>query len=235
MFLEEKEFDDNSAIHFTAKELEIYRKLEEIAKKNNTDFNWLIVQTSQDILTIAAALECLVVERGKIKREIVLPYIDKEYANPLKLEDILGSDSDYGLQDEEVDLGKSILDALIATKDLYFGVKFKEGVSEEDGSDPISEIFEIGFNYLDALVKLTQRGYTGIKILDKNGKTIEHAIKAAPILISLKTEREKTISDRAELRQSIERMRESLSGNKIPIYPYTVGYEQKLIEKRQKK
>ncbi len=236
MYLDDGEFS-NKAIHFTSPELERYRKLGEITE-SCSPVNHLIIQTAQEILLLSGSNEYLIAKIEKNTKEIVLPFTGcREYIDPITLEEILKSEEAYNYKEtheNEVELDDSTLSALNDIKKLYLDVMSKEGPNIET-VDSTTEIFEIGFNYLEALVSLTKEGYS-IRILDNKRNLTNRGLKLDPVLMKVKTEIDVAKRNEAELNKYTREMEEALKDfGRIKITPKTINYEEKLIKERRKR
>ena len=230
MYLDDREFSNN-AIHFTSTELERYKKLESIALSCSLIVNNLIVQTAQEVLLLSGTNESLIAKLGEEEKEIVLPFRSR-YEKPLKLEDMI--EADYGNVEEEIELEGSILSALNDTKRLYFDVMLSEGISET--KDFVTEIYELGFKYLEGLINLVEKGYS-IRIFDCEGKLTNRGLKLDPLLMKVKTDADNVKRAQAELNSYIESMKEMLNKglDKLPVMSKKISYEENYIKKTRKK
>ncbi len=241
MRLEENPYQGNNNVSFTTSEFEKFKSLEELVQRNNGRLTEIIIKTAKDVLELIVNSESLVVEKNNIKYEIVLPQslTNRDYVNPIKIEPLLKEEDSYGPHLHEVDLEQSEFDALVSLKELYnkaLSKKFKDAVVNEDFMD-IDLIFEIGLNYINGLVKISQEGYKTIEIVDKNRVKTSKVLNAEEVLVKVKTEKERYLDYEAGLKQAIDIMRQTLSGdiNNIEVYRNSDSADMKLVIERQKK
>jgi hypothetical protein len=235
MWLEEKLFNGNNSMHFTSKEFKRYKELEEILLACKLNINETIVQTADEILDLVICSDYLLIEKPcERDREVKLPLVKKTYMNPIIFGEIDGESPDYS-PDFDAELHDSILDNLRQTQPKYFRVVSNRFEAlTESGTDDFSEIFEIGFIYLNGIISLAQNGSFSIKILDEKRQLTEKNFRVNAVLPQIIERAAKIREYEARIQEAIVEIIGCGTIEKLPLYNKRVGYEDKAIEERKK-
>ncbi len=242
MLLEENPFSGNNSVRFTSPEFVKYEALEKIVQKNGgANLQEFVIKTAKDVLELIVNSESLVIEKGSLKQEVVLPLIEREYVNPLRVKPCFNESDNMGeTYQYEIDLSQVEFNALLSLKSLYqkaeSGKAFNEAPFNADEVG-IQEIFEIGLNYLGELVKMSLEGYNSIRILDAKRKATTKALSVEGILRNIRTGRERELQQEYDLKKAVAEMEIALKDGleKLKVHTGT-SYDMKvMLDKRRMK
>ena len=236
MWLEEKVFTGNNTVHFNSIEFGRYKKLEELLIGSQMDLNQTISQTADDILNLIIDSEYLLIETpdGE-KREVKLPFVQRTYQNPIFFESFDHYQDAYYGADFDVDLPDKAFSSFINLKPKYFRAASNnfEALTLR-GADELSEIFEIGFIYLNGIVTLAEKTPFSFKVLNKEREPTKRALGANAFLPGVIAREEAKREAEARIQEGIIGIIGCGTLEKLPIYLGKVGYEEKGIDKRKK-
>lgn len=243
MLLEENPFSGNNSVRFTSPEFVKYEALEKIVQKNGgANLQEFVIKTAKDVLELIVNSESLVIEKGSLKQEVVLPLIEREYVNPLRVKPCFNESDNMGeTYQHEIDLSQVEFNALLSLKPIYqkaaAGINFNEAPIDEAVGVDIQEIFEIGLDYLGELVKMSLEGYNSIRILDAKRKATTKALSVEGILRNIRTGRERELQQEYDLKKAVAEIEIALKDGleKLKVHTGT-SYDMKvMLDKRRMK
>ncbi len=236
MWLEEKTFGGNNTVHFSKQEFTKYKQLEEILLSCQAGVNSMIAQTAEDILGLLIDSEYLLIETPEgTKQEVKLPLTKRDYVNPLFFEESEEKENPLYTSDFDVDISDNDLDFFSRLKPKYFkAVTTQFEALTESGTDDISEIFEIGFIYLNGIINMAKEIPIFIKILNKKRELTRKTLSVNAVLPTVIARGQSLREYEANLTKSIIEIIGCGSFDKIPTYSGKVSYEEKAIEERKK-